>query len=404
MRPPAFVSRLTLRNYKSIEACSLNLGPLTFLVGPNGSGKSNCVDSFRLVAESLRTSLDHALRDRGGVKEVRRRSGGHPNHFAIRLDFTLPGGSFGFYSFQVGSRKSGGFEVQTEECKVSSFSPDFGEHFYLVKSGQVVKSSLALRPASFPDRLYLVAASGFPEFRPVYDALSGMEIYNLNPKGIGAMQRPDAGDLLRGDGSNAASVFQKLPPGSRERVNSYLSRIVQGVVDAETRLLGSQETVEFRQRIKGQKEPWRFLAASMSDGTLRSFGILLSLFQAGTGRPNLPLLMGLEEPEMALHPAATTILLAAIREASNDAQILVTSHSPELLDDEDISADAILAVDSVEGVTRIAGIDQASRSVLKEKLFTPGELLRLDQMVPDSEALAEVGDGHQLTMFELDEK
>lgn len=54
------------------------------MVGSNGSGKSNCLDSLRFVAESLRTSLDHALRDRGAIKEVRRRSGGHPNHFALR--------------------------------------------------------------------------------------------------------------------------------------------------------------------------------------------------------------------------------------------------------------------------------------------------------------------------------
>src|SRR5580698_8260138 len=116
MTKPVFITRLTLRNYKSIAACRLNLGPLTFLVGPNGSGKSNCLDSLRLVAESLRTSLDHALRDRGTIKEVRRRSGGHPNHFAIRLDLTVPGGAAGHYSFQVGAKESGGFEVQTEEC------------------------------------------------------------------------------------------------------------------------------------------------------------------------------------------------------------------------------------------------------------------------------------------------
>ena len=55
MTSPVFITRLTLRNYKSIAACRLSLGPLTFLVGPNGSGKSNCLDSLRLVAESLRT-------------------------------------------------------------------------------------------------------------------------------------------------------------------------------------------------------------------------------------------------------------------------------------------------------------------------------------------------------------
>jgi hypothetical protein len=65
------------------------------------------------------------------------------------------------------------------------------------------------------------------------------------------MQKPDPGDLLRRNGSNAASVFQKMSANTRELVNGYLARIVKGVSDAETKILGSQETVEFRQAVKG---------------------------------------------------------------------------------------------------------------------------------------------------------
>ena len=74
-RPAASVTRVVLKNFKSIAACDVKLGPLTVLVGPNGSGKSNFVDSLRFVSDSLTTTLDHALRDRGGINEVRRRSG-----------------------------------------------------------------------------------------------------------------------------------------------------------------------------------------------------------------------------------------------------------------------------------------------------------------------------------------
>jgi predicted ATPase len=397
MTSPVFITRLSLRNYKSVASCRLDLGVLTFLVGPNGSGKSNCLDSLRLVAESLRTSLDHALRDRGTIKEVRRRSGGHPNHFAIRLDFNISG-RIGHYAFQVGAKEAGGFEVQTEEC---IFTDGIGEHFYKVERGKVVRSSLTLAPAAYSDRLYLVAASGLPDFRPVYDALSGMEVYNLNPKEIGAMQKPDAGDILRRDGSNAASVFHKMSKDSKRRVNDYLARIVSGVADAETLILGSQETVEFRQAVKGQKHPWRFLAGSMSDGTLRGFGILLALFQVAKGSPNPPRLIGLEEPEMALHPAASGVLLAALREASTATQVMVTSHSPDLLDDSSIPTEGIFAVDNEEGVTKIGPIDAAGRSVLKDKLFTPGELLRQNQISPDPIITAENEDDRQFKLFEL---
>ena len=95
MKNSTFITRVALRNYKSIAACDVELQPLTFLVGPNGAGKSNFLDSLRFVADALTFSLDHAIRDRGGINDIRRRSGGHPNHFSIRLDFTLPEGSTG---------------------------------------------------------------------------------------------------------------------------------------------------------------------------------------------------------------------------------------------------------------------------------------------------------------------
>lgn len=210
MRSP-FIHKLTIRNYKSIAACQSELRALTFLVGPNGSGKSNFLDALRFVSDSLTTSLDHALRNRGTIKDVRRRSGGHPNHFSIRLDFSLPSQQIGHYSFRVGAKPSGAFEVQNEECRILGSEVFTEEHHYHVRSGSVVKATFSPAPASLADRLYLVAASGIPAFRPVFDALSSMEVYNLNPREISVMQKPDPGEILRRDGSNAASVLQKLP-------------------------------------------------------------------------------------------------------------------------------------------------------------------------------------------------
>jgi predicted ATPase len=77
------LTRVRLRFYRSIAACDVHLGPLTMLVGRNGSGKSNFLDALRLTAQALAENLDNALRERGGVAEVRRRFKGHPTHFAI---------------------------------------------------------------------------------------------------------------------------------------------------------------------------------------------------------------------------------------------------------------------------------------------------------------------------------
>ena len=185
------VTRVVLRNYKSVAACDVVPAQLSFLVGPNGSGKSNFLDALRFVADSLRFSIDHALRDRGGINEVRRRSGGHPTHFGIRVAFNLTE-SWGHYAFRVGARPQGGYEVQREECYV--FRRD-GErtHYYDVESGRVARSTLPAPPAAVADRLYLVNASGLDAFRPIYDALSGIGFYNLNPEAVRDLQPPDPG-------------------------------------------------------------------------------------------------------------------------------------------------------------------------------------------------------------------
>jgi hypothetical protein len=67
--------------------------------------------------------------------------------------------------------------------------------------------------------------------------------------------------------------------------------------------------------------------------------------------------------------------------------VIVTSHSPDLLDHPDLDADSILAVVSEGGETRIARLDPASREVMRNKLYSAGELLRLNQIAPDHSVL-----------------
>jgi predicted ATPase len=149
----------------------------------------------------------------------------------------------------------------------------------------------------------------------------------------------------------------------------------------ERKAIGPMETLEFRQDVAGSEHPWRFLAQNMSDGTLRALGVMTALLQSNVDYS--PTLIGIEEPETALHPAASAALREVLVEASRHTQVLVTSHSPDLLDDQDIDADSILSVISEGGETKIAPLDEASRQVLREHLFSAGELLRLNQLAPD---------------------
>lgn len=401
MANSTFLTRVVINNYKSISKCEVHLRSLMFLVGPNGAGKSNFLDALRFVSDAVRTSLDHALRDRGGIGEVRRRSAGHPTHFGLRLEFKLTSGLVGHYSFRIGAQPQGGYGVQHEECfirKPDNISPTA---YYSVRDGNV-KASAKVVPPALIDRLYLVNASGLPEFRPVYDALSTMGFYNLIPDRIRDLQSPDAGLLLARDGSNITSVLSQLAKHDARkklRIEEYLSKVVPGVHGVDVKVVGPKETLEFRQGVAGSTHPWRFLAANMSDGTLRALGVLVSLFQSGNGAgPRVPL-VGIEEPEAALHPAATGILLDSLRDASRDTQVIVTSHSPDLLDDETIDNESILAVDAKGGGTNIAPLDDAGRSALHDRLYTAGELLRLNQLVPDRKAIDKTPDS-QIRLFD----
>lgn len=386
---PVFLRRVSLRNYMSIAQCSVMLGPLRFLVGQNGAGKSNFLDALRFTADSLNTSVEHALRDRGGIAEVRRRSSGHPTHFSIDLQWELPCGSHGTFAFRIGSRPNGGFEVQEEKCLVHPGGALRTEASYHVRSGQVEKCSLAATPpAAASDRLYLVAMSGQPEFRPLFNALSHMGFYNFNPDVIRELQAPDVGEVLAGDGRNLASVLKRLTdgalPSQLERVIELLGRVVPGISSVNHKPQGKKETLEFRQWVAGSRDTWRFDAENMSDGTLRALGVLVALFQSPASEAMRVPLVGIEEPETALHPGAAAVLRTALLEASRHTQIIVTSHSPDLLDDKAITEDMLLSVTSQKGNTLIGRIDPASRSSIRDHLFTAGELLRLNQIETDT--------------------
>ena len=404
MKDSTFITRVVLKNYKSIAACDVQLRPLTFLVGRNGAGKSNFLDALRFVADALNTSLGHAIRDRGSINDVCRRSRGHPNHFSIRLEFVLPEGFTGHYAFQIRRRSPGGYEVRTEECSVQNERCQTPEEYFRIDNGVVTDTSLKVAPAAATDRLYLVNAAGLPEFRPVYDALSRMGFYNLNPDKIRDLQDPDPGDLLLRDGGNLTSVFAQLSPIAKQDIEEYLAIIVPGVRGVEIEKFGGKETLAFRQDVAGDKHPWRFLASNMSDGTLRLLGILVALFQGNRdARKRVPL-VGIEEPEIAIYPAMTGALLDEFRYPAYKTQVIITTHSPDLLDNKDLDIDSILAVEAHDGNTAIAPVDDASRSVVHDKLFIVGELLSRDQLQPDPASVVSAQKAKQLRLFNFKKK
>ncbi len=93
---------------------------------------------------------------------------------------------------------------------------------------------------------------------------------------------------------------------------------------------------------------------------------------------------GIEEPETALHPAAMRVLVDALDEATGRTQILLTTHSADLLEDRDLNPSQVLVVRNKNGRTQIAPVDPASREIIRKELYTLADLHRQDHLEPDA--------------------
>lgn len=382
MRDPKFLTRIAIQDYRSIGACDVSPKQFAIIVGRNGAGKSNFLDALRLVADSVHTTLRQALYIRGGLGEVLRLKDRGPKQFAMQLEFELEGSSV-CLAFAVATGKSGEICVQREDCLIKPRDPLGKANFYSVRSGRVAASSILHPPVATRDNLYLSRASSTEEFRPVFDALSEVGIYKLNPEAIRELQSPDPSVLLRGDGGNAATLLQTLekgPDAETWRLEAYLNHVVPGLVGIAHRSIGPKHTIEFMQNVTGRGEPQRFLATDMSDGAIRALGLLIALFQHSGDDSQRPRLIGVEEPETTIHPSIAEVLVDCMLDAAGFSQVIVTSHQHELLNGTDIPNDAILVADAEGGETRIGPLGEVDRSILSEGQFTAGELLRIDQL------------------------
>jgi predicted ATPase len=131
-RPVPFISRVRLRNFKSIAECDVRLGPLTVLVGPNGSGKSNFLQALRLLGRAVSTTPYEAVTEVGGLGEIVRRAPEPGESFSIDVEASVPWGpkreqrAKAEYGFEVGPASRRGlraFEVVRETCALHRGGP-----------------------------------------------------------------------------------------------------------------------------------------------------------------------------------------------------------------------------------------------------------------------------------------
>ncbi len=384
---------IQIKNYKSLASTVIRPGKFTVLVGANGAGKSNFVDALRFVSECLIGSISLPIQSRGGISAVRRKSRGHPRSFGFRLGIDLPSGNFADFSFEITARPHGAFEVKRERCIVKS--PLGKEYQYEVEQGKFKREATGIRAKIEPDRLALTVLSATEEFRPVYDYLSNMRFYSLALAKIRELQEADPGDILKHDGSNAAAVLREIVkhrPDDYNLLCQLLSKVVPGTSRAEYVPIGQKETIRFKQEVEGDKVPWAFDSVSMSDGTLRVLGILLAVFQVSP-----PSLIAIEEPEASIHPAALDVLVDILKAGAHRTQILITTHSPDILDDKNIADNEIMVVECIKGNTTVSSIAGRTRDMIRDHLYMPGEMLRSGELEPDRQEAALLA--KQLNLF-----
>lgn len=369
----AQLTRMTVSNYRSIgEDVSIDFEPLTVLVGINGSGKSNLLDAPRFVAQALTEGLENAVEERHGFDSMLRDVGGPRGTMMVRLELDHPGW-VADYSVELGApqRDRDNFSVRNESLEVRDKATQRTEKLSTNSTGKVSTSFKGLEsPVRDKRSLTLFTVGGDERLQPVVEALRGIETYALFPEKLREPQKPSQRDYLSKFGDNWPSIVRRVmaTPAARD-LRLSLDRVTGDIVDLRARRLGAGFLVaEFGHARADGKTQW-FDAARESDGTLRVAGILTALVQ----QPALTMI-GVEEPEQTVHAGVIPVLVDFLREASLSSLVVVTTHSPDLLDL--VPAEGIRVVDRIDGTTRVARLDEGQQTLVKQRLASAGELLR----------------------------
>ncbi len=389
-QPSVRLTRLQAKNFRSLADVTVSLAPLTVFVGPNASGKSNVLDALRFIRDAMITRLHQAVNQRGGMSALRRWSSkGRP--YDVVLAVTLESADWtADYTFTLGSERRGEFRVKREKCAVyhKPKQPDDPVAF-AIEEGRWVR-----RPEPHPsltkyamptDELFLPRSTfllGVPAFAEVWNALRDMGFYNLYPNAFREPAKPSNPHPLQDDGANLTSTLRALRRPdyieSRKRVVQFLRAAVPGVEDVSVKQVGSYLVAQIHHTAaptspddKREKRRAAFDLAQESDGTLRLLALFTALFQRPTRT-----LIGIEEPELNVHPGALAVLRDALDLASRESQILVTTHSPELL--AEFPPEVFRVVEMVDGATQIGLMAEHQRAAIRDRLFNPGELLVME--------------------------
>lgn len=408
------ITKVHIKNYRSLENVDVELGRLTVLVGRNGAGKSNFVDAVKFVQEALQVGLESAVANRNGLASLRRWTAkGRPCE--LEIEITVKRGIFhGAYSFVLAGSVENDFRVKRETCfAVRGGSSPARDGFEIREGiwttrpsdfdspetdGSRASTASRISKQLAPNALFL------PSFRILMQSplsemlasLTGSGFFSIYPNTMREPQRFSSARRMGNNGENFSSALQFLRKQWEEQKRepfaellAALGQVVDDVTDVRVKQVGGYLVTEMRHDYQrgglstehDEAAPW-FDLSQESDGTLRMLGLLIGLYQTNSPRG----LISVEEPEVNIHPGALAVLADVLGEVSERHQVLLTTQSPDLI--SRFAVNDLRIVERQKGATRIGAIADSQRQAIEQQLFTTGDLLRIEGLYSSEETNA----------------
>lgn len=331
------LGRVSFKNYKNLDDDQVELQRLNLFIGSNGSGKSNLVGSLRFFKESL-TGLPSESRRLSRLEEAILGLGGRYILDArlappakVNLSFTLQSPDKGKayqYTIELLVQGAGKEVVAQDENLIEKIGLN-------PENIVAIFSSLSARERSTDYNIEDTDEKKSSVRRTVIDAVSGWLFYNANQMSLGTIRaaEPKIGPsdrFLSPYGENLPLVFDNLDqeyPDFGETITTAMREILpwtKKVRAVRSGRLGL--VVEWSFHAPGS-EMERFYLTEMSDGSVRMLSWAMVLLS-----PEPANLLVIEEPEIGVHVAWMPALAKWIKSAAQRTQVIVSTHSPDLLD------------------------------------------------------------------------
>lgn len=364
-------THLYLENWRNFTNVDIDLQKRAFLIGPNASGKSNLLDVFRFLHElvSVGGGFQEAVRNRGGVSILRSLAARRYSDIVLRA--------------RIGwDEDTAEWEYELRFAQDKQRRPTIKRE-RVVQAGKVKLDRPNEQDESDPLRLtqtYLEQVNVNRDFREVAEFFGSVQYLHIVPqlirepdRSVGKTDDPYGGDFLE----QVARTPEKTRAARLRRIRKALAVAVPQLQELEL-VRDNRGTPHLR----GKYEHWRSQGAwqnedHFSDGTLRLLGLLWAILD-GSG----PLL--LEEPELSLHPAVIRYIptvFARIQRGGRGRQVILSTHSADLLQDEGIGLDEVLLLQpGNEGTTARSGSDFEDIKALLD-----GGLSLADAVIPKTQ-------------------